>query len=165
MRTFLLATNFVQAPRRRLFGENAVVLSRLVYYSRAAEGLSYADLKDIMEASERNNTPQGITGLLCYGNGWFLQALEGDRNSISETYTRIANDQRHTGAVIADCSEVESRVFGFWSMRLAQIDSNYSDAVRDLATKYSTGMAFSPPRMNAQQALKFMLELNDLQRG
>ncbi|MEN9266671.1 MAG: BLUF domain-containing protein, partial [Thermostichales cyanobacterium BF4_bins_65] len=60
-------------------------LHRLIYISRARQDIGYYDLRDIQDKSERNNSRDGISGMLCYGNGLFLQILEGSRTAISST--------------------------------------------------------------------------------
>ena len=37
----------------------------------------------------------GITGLLLFIDGGFLQMLEGEERAVRELYTRIAADRRH----------------------------------------------------------------------
>ncbi|MGK7876130.1 MAG: BLUF domain-containing protein [Xenococcaceae cyanobacterium] len=137
-------------------------LCRLIYCSQAIPELTYADLKDIMEKSEKNNTPVGITGMLCYGNSMFLQILEGDRKHVSRTYSRIANDKRHFNTELIDFSEVESRIFGEWSMKVVQLGAYSPEKVRNINMKYSTSTALDPVSMNAKQCLNFMIELRSL---
>ena len=52
------------------------MLVRLLYASRAVDA-SPAAVESILAQSRAHNPPCGITGLLCYGNGVFLQAIEG----------------------------------------------------------------------------------------
>ena len=65
------------------------MLIQLTYASRATDRLGPTDIKEILAASRRNNTPLGITGALCIHNGIFLQILEGDRQAVSTLYHRI----------------------------------------------------------------------------
>ena len=135
-------------------------LCRLTYCSSAIPNLEYPDLKDIMEKSQKNNSSLGITGMLCYGNSMFLQILEGDRKRISNTYARIAKDQRHFDAEIIECSEIEHRLFAEWSMKVSQLGNYASEKIKKLNLKYSSSSTFSPIVMNSQQCLNFLIELN-----
>src|SRR5690606_19121596 len=54
----------------------ATMLVRLLYVSRAADNSAKA-IEGILEESRQHNTANGITGVLCYGAGIFLQAIEG----------------------------------------------------------------------------------------
>ena len=53
------------------------MISQLIYTSDAAEGLTDADLGCILATSQRNNAEMGLTGMLLYGRGRFIQVLEG----------------------------------------------------------------------------------------
>ncbi|WP_081980671.1 BLUF domain-containing protein [Neosynechococcus sphagnicola] len=137
-------------------------LHRMVYFSSAAPGLSYPDLMDIMEKSQTNNAHAGITGLLCSGNGMFLQALEGDRSLVSQTYARILKDPRHFNAEIVEFVAVDARCFTEWSMRLVQLDGFDSESIQETRLRYSSSPIFSPTCMNAKQSLSLLLELYNL---
>lgn len=138
------------------------MLCRLIYVSRAVATIKYPDLKDILEKSQENNASDGITGILCFGNGMFLQMLEGDRQTVSRTYNRICNDSRHSDSEIVDFSEVESRLFGQWSMRVIQLGKESPPAIKALAMKYSSSSSFYPFQMNGRQCLQFLRELDEL---
>jgi hypothetical protein len=134
-------------------------LYRLIYSSYGKPDLGYQDLKDIMEKSEKNNQSKGITGLLCYGDYIFLQILEGDRATISQTYHRISLDPRHHSPEIIECVPVESRLFGVWSMKAINLNELNSEKVRSLILKYSTSTSLKPYTMTSQQCLNLMQEL------
>ena len=53
-------------------------LYQIVYLSTATEPFSKAQLMELLEGSVRRNTVAGITGLLLYRDGAFMQALEGE---------------------------------------------------------------------------------------
>ncbi len=50
----------------------------------------------ILRKSKANNPALGITGVLCFSEGIFLQVLEGGRSAVNRLYNRIAADPRHT---------------------------------------------------------------------
>lgn len=139
-----------------------MVLCRLVYCSEAVSSLAYPELKDIMEKSEKNNTPVGISGMLCYGNDKFLQILEGDREEVSATYERILKDDRHKKSQIIEFVEVENRLFMNWSMKVVQMGEQFPKKVKELSMKYSSYPEFEPTVMNSKQCLEFMKELSVL---
>lgn len=140
-------------------------LHRLIYLSCATDGLSYPDLRDIMAKSEVNNVRDGITGMLCYGNGMFLQTLEGDRQKVSETYARILKDPRHHNAEIIEFKAVDERSFINWSMRLVQLGEMDSDTIRHLRLKYSPAATFQPTSMTAEQCFHFLKALYEMSQG
>ncbi|UXR64734.1 BLUF domain-containing protein [Bdellovibrio bacteriovorus] len=88
----------------------------LVYFSRAAEDLSYTDIREILEASRRNNTQLGITGLLIFRDGYFLQLLEGAENNVRDILSKIRDDDRNYSVRVMIETESVDRLFEGWSM-------------------------------------------------
>ncbi len=91
-------------------------LWELVYISEARYGLSKADIEDILAVSQRNNAQEKITGMLLYSSGLFIQALEGERNSVTALYGRIVDDRRHHDVDLLVDHAISHRSFGSWSM-------------------------------------------------
>ena len=88
----------------------------LVYASAATRDMSPEELATILETARRNNREAGVTGMLLYHEGSFLQALEGEREVVESIYERIEEDPRHTDAMILFRGVVEERSFERWSM-------------------------------------------------
>ena len=59
------------------------MLVRLLYVSRAVDADPTAATESILGAARAHNLANGITGILCYGGGIFLQAIEGGRNQVN----------------------------------------------------------------------------------
>ena len=137
-----------------------MALYRLIYVSQASPNLEYPDLISIMQKSEQNNRPAGVTGMLSFGDSMFLQILEGSRRVVSQTYNRILLDKRHFNAELIDFSEIEYREFSAWSMKVVQIDQR--EEVRNLILKHSNSSTFSPVSMTGKQSLNFLKELMKL---
>jgi len=95
----------------------------LTYVSSAGRPFSHAELQLLLATSRRNNEAAGITGILLYKDGNFMQVLEGERAVVLATKARIDADPRHHGVLNLLEVEIETREFGVWSM-----------AFRDLAT-------------------------------
>ncbi len=79
-------------------------------------------LKDILNASRRNNKEQGITGALLFSEGCFAQVLEGPQESVEAAMEEIACDPRHTGITILYTQQTDTRSFPNWSMAYAGED-------------------------------------------
>ena len=73
-------------------------------------------LRDILDSSSRRNAESGITGMLLYAGGKFLQVLEGEAKAVNETYKRIAVDPRHTNLNCLVEEEIDQRHFERWTM-------------------------------------------------
>ena len=70
------------------------MLVRLLYASRAVDP-SPDVIEDILAQSRQFNPSCGITGILCYGGGIFLQALEGGRMAVSDQKGERQGEDAH----------------------------------------------------------------------
>src|SRR6478735_7693379 len=95
-------------------------LYRLVYASKnllqGPEPDVMAAIRQILEASQRNNTAVGVTGALMFNGGAFAQVREGPRRGVEATFERIQRDLRHSDVTVLQCGPAESRGFANWSM-------------------------------------------------
>ena len=91
------------------------MLVRLLYVSRAVDTSSEA-IEAILTQSRQHNPASGITGVLCYGGGIFLQAIEGGRSAVSDLYGHIQRDPRHKDVELLAFEEITERRFGGWTM-------------------------------------------------
>ncbi len=70
-------------------------LYQVVYTSTATEPFSKAELTELLKGSVRRNARAGITGLLLYQTGAFMQVLEGEKEVLMELFEKISRDPRH----------------------------------------------------------------------
>ncbi len=95
-------------------------LYRLVYASKnllqGTEAEVTAAVRQILDASQRNNSTVGVTGALMFNAGAFAQVLEGPRQGVEATFERIQRDLRHGDVTVLQCGPTESRGFANWSM-------------------------------------------------
>lgn len=96
-----------------------VDLYQFIYISRiTSTGLSGAStLNDIAETSIRNNKINNITGILCYGNGYFFQYVEGTEQALTNLKNQLLMDDRHKDLKMLEFSAIEARRFQSWSLR------------------------------------------------
>jgi hypothetical protein len=92
------------------------MLVRLMYASRAVPAVDQEELVAIVRKSKANNPALGVTGVLCFSEGIFLQVLEGGRSAVNRLYNRIAADARHTQVELMCYQEIGERRFAGWSM-------------------------------------------------
>ena len=101
------------------------MLIRLIYLSRLV-GPQTAELSDsILRKAHGWNLQNDITGMLCEGQGVYLQALEGERSKVTSLYARIHADPRHTDLELLHCESIAERRYQGWSMarvRLSDVD-------------------------------------------
>ena len=93
-------------------------LCQLVYLSHiTSTGLASAStLNDIAEVAIERNQADNITGILCYGNGYFFQCVEGSEQALTNLKNRLLVDDRHKDLKILDFSAIAERRFVGWSL-------------------------------------------------
>ena len=67
----------------------------LVYISYAIKPFTERGLQKLLVHCRDNNKINGITGILLYIDGKFVQILEGRKEKVKELFTKIAQDRRH----------------------------------------------------------------------
>jgi hypothetical protein len=95
-------------------------LLQVVYLSTAHRPLGFEELQQIVEVSRRNNLASGLTGMLLYHDGTFVQALEGPADQVRKTLDRIEGDATHHSILVLIQDNVTKREFGAWSMGFAR---------------------------------------------
>jgi hypothetical protein len=131
------------------------MLVRLMYASRAAESVTPDELLAILKKSKADNPSLGITGVLCFSGGIFLQLLEGGRMQVNRLYNRIVADPRHTDVVLLSYEEIDERSFAGWSM--GQV--NLSRLNTALLLKYSETAALDPYAVSGRVSMALFNEL------
>lgn len=135
------------------------MIHQLVYYSRNVvlgnDRAMLTNLREIVSASQRNNSRDEITGFLIFDKTWFIQILEGDQSQVSTTYTRIARDPRHTTATIMDARNVQGRSFPNWTMGGAM----RTPEVEEVYLQHGIGSAIEPARLKSAQIINLALDL------
>lgn len=96
-------------------------LITLVYVSSAVRSFKDSDLVDILRFSRESNAKKGITGLLLFNDGNFMQILEGDAQVVDDLHLKITNDHRHTGIVTLLRRPIQNRNFSEWKMGFKDI--------------------------------------------
>jgi len=104
----------------------------LVYVSKETRPFGRDELYELLEWSRAKNARLGITGILLYKSGRFMQLLEGEREIVETVYAAICTDSRHSGVVTINSGEIELREFPHWSMAFRDMDAyatvpGYSD--------------------------------------
>ena len=89
---------------------------QLIYASRPF-GYDDLTLTSILMQARENNARNGITGALICRDDLFLQILEGPRDLVTSTFSRILRDERHVDIVNLLSGEIDRRLFPKWSMR------------------------------------------------
>ena len=95
-------------------------MHQIVYTSTATEDFSATDLNKILLGVRMRNRALGVSGMLVFHDGTFLQALEGEQRAVNEIFASIMSDRRHRDIdVLHRGPGLDQRVFGDWSMGFA----------------------------------------------
>jgi sugar/nucleoside kinase (ribokinase family) len=92
------------------------MLCSLIYFSERSFACPDVEVVRIVEEAAERNKKRGLTGFLVADTRFFLQALEGDRKTLSTLLDVIQADLRHSDVVIASFMEIEKREFPDWGM-------------------------------------------------
>ncbi|KTS12440.1 hypothetical protein ABID82_001037 [Methylobacterium sp. PvP062] len=120
-------------------------LYRLVYASKnllqGPEPEAMAAVRQILDASRRNNAALDVTGALMFNAGAFAQVLEGPRQGVEATFERIQRDLRHDDVTVLQCGPAESRGFANWSMAFVGASRSGQARFSGLATESGFDLA------------------------
>jgi len=92
------------------------MMIRLIYLSKAVGPQTRESTEAILRKAHERNTQHDITGVLCEGQGVFLQVLEGESRTVTALYGRIHADPRHAELSLIHCESITERRYGAWSM-------------------------------------------------
>jgi len=98
-------------------------LYQLVYTSTATEPFGKAELTELLKGSVRRNIRAGITGLLLYQGGAFIQALEGEKAVLMELFEKISHDPRHHHIIRLIQGPIQERNFPNSAMAFRDLNS------------------------------------------
>lgn len=143
-------------------------LMQLVYISRISWWwlLNPKTLANIKRVATVNNAQHGITGILCYGNGCFLQCIEGQKEEVLALKDNLCRtDKRHKQVQIHQFTPIDSRYFQGWSMRLLYLERWLlsKDYKSELAT-LNKFLPFKPFDWNQQQWEEFLNVITNIDK-
>ena len=131
------------------------MLVRLLYVSRAGDPEDTKAIQSILDSARDHNLSNGITGILCYGGGIYLQAIEGGRIQVNELYGHIVRDDRHKDVALLHYEEITERRFSGWTMgqvNLAKLNTS-------IVLKYSEKPELDPYSVSGAVSLALLEEL------
>ena len=88
----------------------------IAYVSAASWNLLDKQIERIVAESRRLNALNGITGVLLYCDGNFMQYLEGEEEAVLETFARIRASESHYQINELMNQPILEREFGDWTM-------------------------------------------------
>ena len=97
----------------------------IAFSSVATVDFSEAALLQLLKQACSLHEQAGLTGVLMYGNGRFMQVMEGCPAAVRSVYARIATDPRHGRLEKLADGPVARREFTGWRMSFAPPPANF----------------------------------------
>lgn len=124
----------------------------LTYKSLATASPSEPDLHALVSKARTRNRKLGVTGMLIYEGGSFVQTLEGPKDKLEALWSSIRQDRRHEHIEVLSEHIAPSRLFSDWDLLL---HSRLDDAPTSTKAKRKT-----PPAVRAHINRLVELALN-----
>lgn len=124
----------------------------LVYASSAVRPFSEEELTELLAIARTNNDRLGISGILLYADGNFLQVLEGEKSAVESLFDKISEDPRHRGVIRMISRQDSERNFNGWSMGFKRLSK---DDALELLPGFNDMLnqdAETPPALKSQVA-------------
>lgn len=114
-------------------------LVSLAYKSQSTERVvDPKTLASILFVAQRHNVADHLTGALAYGDGHFIQVLEGPEDVLMATMDRIRSDARHHDLEVIGPTPIEHRLFPDWCMALLSVEPALQPVFSALITDWTT---------------------------
>ena len=91
-------------------------MHHIIYLSRATRSMSDDELASLLTQAREANATKNITGALVYGDGQFMQIIEGDEATLAMLYAKLLQDERHGQVFKFADKPIAQRSFADWSM-------------------------------------------------
>ena len=88
----------------------------IIYASSAVKLFTNEEIIELLQKSQENNEKIGITGMLLYNDGNFIQVIEGPDDAVRALYNKIKQDSRHDNVVLLGQDPIHERQFPQWTM-------------------------------------------------
>jgi Sensors of blue-light using FAD len=114
-------------------------LVSLAYKSRSTDPVvDPKTLASILFVAQKNNVSNHLTGALAYGDGHFIQVLEGPQEVLIATMDRIRADVRHHGLDVVGPTPITHRMFPDWCMALLSVEPALQPVFSALIVDWAT---------------------------
>jgi hypothetical protein len=123
----------------------------LIYSSSATFKFETDDLKTLLIQARERNKSLGISGMLIYSGGKFIQLIEGQELVVKLLYQVICDDTRHTDVTTLKEGQIDALFFEDWSMGFKVVSPQ---AVQEIAGIEGYKELYTPDNFNLTAALK-----------
>jgi hypothetical protein len=91
--------------------------------------MSEDELAALLKQARENNTHHGVTGVLLYHDGNFMQLLQGPVDHVRNIYSSIELDTRHHMVIPIVDETGLPREFADWAMACGRLDARSWEAL------------------------------------
>lgn len=130
-----------------------------IYTSTPKDKVTMEVLRDITQASQKNNPKNEITGILLGIENKFLQYLEGPEEKVNELFEKIWKDPRHEHVTQWVKGFSKGRVFGDWSMGSWMLTN---EELKKIPALSDLKKFLDDPLNSHLKSTKFIAMMNDL---
>ena len=88
----------------------------ITYVSSAKQLFTRESLVGLLDGSRERNLRHGITGMLLYKSGCFIQTIEGPHEPLRRLFRNISNDNTHHQLITLLDEPIATREFDQWHM-------------------------------------------------
>ncbi len=134
-------------------------LNYTLYISTADREMGAESLAELLAECRDNNGRNGITGMLLYKAGTFMQILEGPRDAVNDLMERVQRDPRHHNLMVIDSNDLQARNFPDWTMGFLDMDRVDPDSP-DYDAYFRSNVVLREFSDDALTAYKFIVRFN-----
>ena len=144
-------------PENKSTGLAEAKATFLIYVSIAAHAFTADELAELLKVSRRNNSSDGITGMLLYKEGKFMQLLEGEEQAVARRFEVVRADPRHRHVIVLLRGPQPKRNFSDFSMGFQNLEDETVRALPGYSDYMNTPLTadgFSADPSHAQRFLR-----------
>lgn len=132
-------------------------LEAVAYVSSAVGQLSDAVLEELLTSARERNLEHGVTGVLLYHDGTFLQYFEGPPAGVATVYDHIRRSSQHRDIIELMRGAIAERAFPDWTMGFTYAQSSAMLQISHAAWQASLTriMGTAPPTDGMSLLLNF----------
>jgi hypothetical protein len=120
--------------------------------------MDQTELLSLLTKARELNATKGITGLLLYKDGYFVQILEGAKDCLNALLNKIRQDSRHHGVVTISEGEVLDREFSSWAMGFRELSESNLASIPGF-TAYMNDPHVEAPTLSPPEKHRDLIEM------
>jgi RecA-family ATPase len=128
------------------------MLVKLIYASTASAAVTPQTINDILKVAQQRNALCDMTGMLVFDQHDFLQAIEGERQTVDDLLTKLTTDSRHSRVTLLSYASIELRSYAEWSMEF----KSAAAVSKALFLRHGGSSRFEPYGLSEAGALQLM---------